>query len=163
MKSKSGLPPVSVSTMPQKAEKATVEGRKIYALMPPAQIHSIFFKFTHLAPLLVHCYAGPNQMALHPRFPVSPYAPLIPEQRWFPADGAMRATAYEKLLPPLVAKIRKEVYAWRNKGYPGASATSVALLKWWFATEHHRVSITPLGEVTRVIFLDRAILRTVGG
>ena len=48
----------------------------------------------------------------------------------------MRATAYEKLLPPLVAKVRKEVFTWRNKGYPGASATSVALLKWWFETEH---------------------------
>jgi hypothetical protein len=45
-------------------------------------------------------------MGLHPNFPVSPYAPLIPEQRWFPADETMRATAYDKLLPPLVAKIR---------------------------------------------------------
>jgi hypothetical protein len=75
-------------------------------------------------------------MGLHPNFPVSPYAPLIPEQRWFPADETMRATAYEKLLPPLVSKVRKEVFAWRNKGYAGASATSVALLKWWFETEH---------------------------
>jgi len=74
-------------------------------------------------------------MALHPNFPISPYAPLIPEQRWFPADEAMRATAYEKLLPPLVAKVRKEVFAWRNGGYAGASATSRALLRWWFDTE----------------------------
>src|ERR1700722_5448600 len=77
-----------------------------------------------------------QQMGLHPDFPVSPYAPLIPEQRWFPADETMRATAYEKLLPPLVSKVRKEVFAWRNKGYAGASATSAALLKWWFETEH---------------------------
>jgi len=54
-------------------------------------------------------------MALHPNFPKSPYATLIPEQRWFPADETLRATAYEKLLPPLVAKIRKEVYAWRKE------------------------------------------------
>ena len=27
-------------------------------------------------------------MAFHPQFPTSPYAPLIPEQRWFPADEA---------------------------------------------------------------------------
>ena len=74
-------------------------------------------------------------MALHPNFPTSPYAPLIPAQRWFPADEAMRATAYEKLLPPLVAKVRKEVFAWRNGGYAGASATSRALLRWWFDTE----------------------------
>jgi len=75
-------------------------------------------------------------MALHPNFPTSPYAPLIPEQRWFPADETMRATAYEKLLPPLVAKVRKEVFAWRNSGYAGASATSRALLQQWFETEH---------------------------
>lgn len=75
-------------------------------------------------------------MALHPEFPDSPYAPLIPEQRWFPADETLRGTAYEKLLPPLVAKIRQEVYRWRNKGYAGASATSIALLLWWFDTEH---------------------------
>ena len=75
-------------------------------------------------------------MALHPNFPRSPYAPLIPEQRWFPADETMRATAYEKLLPPLVAKIRREVFAWRNSGYAGASATSRALLRWWFEAEH---------------------------
>ena len=48
-------------------------------------------------------------MALHPDFPISPYAPLLPEQRCFPADETLRATAYEKLLPPLVAKIREEI------------------------------------------------------
>ncbi len=75
-------------------------------------------------------------MSLHPDFPTSPYEPLLPEQRWFPADETLRSTAYEKLLPPLVAKIRQEVYRWRYKGYPGAAPTSVALLKWWFETEH---------------------------
>ena len=77
-----------------------------------------------------------HQMSLHPDFPVSPYEPLIPEQRWFPADETLRATAYEKLLPPLVANIRREVFAWRGKGYPGASPTSIALLGWWFETDH---------------------------
>ncbi len=75
-------------------------------------------------------------MALHPEFPRSPYAPLIPSQRWFPADETLRSTAYEKLLPPLVAKIREDVYAWRQKSYVGASATSVSLLRSWFDTEH---------------------------
>jgi type III restriction enzyme len=75
-------------------------------------------------------------MALHPNFPSSPYAPLVPEQRWFPADETLRSTAYEKLLPPLVAKVRKEVFAWRAGGYKGASATSAALLHWWFDNEH---------------------------
>ena len=75
-------------------------------------------------------------MSLHPSFPTSPYAPLIPEQRWFPADEALRSTSYDKLLPPLVANVRQAVFAWRNKGYPGASPTSVALLRWWFETDH---------------------------
>ncbi|MDH5725071.1 MAG: DEAD/DEAH box helicase family protein, partial [Nitrospira sp.] len=75
-------------------------------------------------------------MSLHPDFPSSPYEPLIPAQRWFPADEALRATAYEKLLPPLVANVREEVYAWRTAHYPGASATSAALLRYWFETEH---------------------------
>jgi hypothetical protein len=75
-------------------------------------------------------------MALHPEFPTSPYAPLIPEHRWFPADETLRDNAYEKLLPPLVSNIRAEVHSWRNAGYPGASQTSVSLLQWWFETEH---------------------------
>lgn len=75
-------------------------------------------------------------MALHPNFPVSPYAIPQPDQRWFPAAEDLRSTAYEKLLPPLVAKIREEVSAWRATGYPGTSATSKALLQWWFLTKH---------------------------
>jgi len=75
-------------------------------------------------------------MSLHPDLPSSPYEPLLPAHRWFPADEVMRATAYEKLLPPLVAKIRQEVHDWRAKNYAGASATSRALLNWWFETDH---------------------------
>jgi type III restriction enzyme len=100
-------------------------------------------------------------MALHPNFPVSPYAPLIPEQRWFPADETMRATAYEKLLPPLVAKVRKEVYTWRNTGYPGASPTSVALLKWWFETEHLTESADGSLSTFNYYFAQREAVETV--
>lgn len=75
-------------------------------------------------------------MALHPEFPESPYTILDPDQRWFPADESLRDTAYEKLLPPLVAKIRTEVGAWREGGYKGTSATSLALLRWWFEVPH---------------------------
>lgn len=75
-------------------------------------------------------------MALHPHFPVDPYAPLPPDERWFPAAEVLRATAYEKLLPPLVAKIREEIKVWRDAGYKGATATSQARLTWWFDTEH---------------------------
>lgn len=75
-------------------------------------------------------------MALHPSFPASPYETLLPEHRWFPAAEELRSTAYEKLLPPLVAKVREEVNAWRDRNYAGASATSRALLTWWFQTDH---------------------------
>lgn len=75
-------------------------------------------------------------MGLHPEFPKSPYAVPQPSHRWFPADEALRSTAYEKLLPPLVAKIREEVSVWRDSGYAGASDTSKALLQWWFCTDH---------------------------
>jgi len=56
-------------------------------------------------------------MSLHPKFPAAPYAPLLPEHRWFPADEALRSTAYEKLQPPLVAKVRREIHDWRKSGY----------------------------------------------
>ena len=73
-------------------------------------------------------------MALHPKFPLSPYDVLEPAHRWFPAAEELR-TSYHKLLPPLVANIRLEIKAWRDSGYTGASATSRSLLSWWFDTE----------------------------
>ena len=75
-------------------------------------------------------------MALHAEFPSSPYEILQPDIRWFPAAEEMRSTAYEKLLPPLVAKVREAVKTWRDADYAGASDTSRALLRWWFGTDH---------------------------
>ncbi|MBL8078401.1 MAG: DEAD/DEAH box helicase family protein [Anaerolineales bacterium] len=77
-------------------------------------------------------------MAIHPSFPTSPYAVLNPEHRWFPADEDLRDSAYDKLVPPLVNKIRREVKTWRENQYEGASATSKALLNWWFNRQHIR-------------------------
>ncbi|MBL1173356.1 MAG: DEAD/DEAH box helicase family protein, partial [Chloroflexi bacterium] len=68
----------------------------------------------------------------HPSFPTSPYEILNPEHRWFPADEDLRDSSYDKLVPPLVNKIRREVSAWRESGYEGGSKTSKALLNWWF-------------------------------
>lgn len=75
-------------------------------------------------------------MALHPNFPDSPHAILAPDLRWFPADEALRETAVEKLMPPLVAEIRRKVKAFRDTGYDGASPTSRSLLNWWFKEPH---------------------------
>ena len=71
-------------------------------------------------------------MSLHSEFRKSPYAIPRPDQRWFPAAEDLRASAYEKLLPPLVANLREEVSQWRADGYPGTSPTSAALLRHWF-------------------------------
>lgn len=100
-------------------------------------------------------------MALHPEFPASPYAPLIPEHRWFPADEALRSTAYERLLPPLVAKIRREVHDWRGAGYAGASATSRALLRHWFDTEHLLENADGSLSPFRYYFAQREAVETV--
>jgi hypothetical protein len=67
-------------------------------------------------------------MALHKDFPKDPYAILNPEIRWFPADEDLREKGFEKLIPPLVAELRKKVQEWRSTNYEGASETSKALL-----------------------------------
>ncbi|MCE7978160.1 MAG: type III restriction endonuclease subunit R [Nitrospira sp. NTP1] len=100
-------------------------------------------------------------MSLHPDFPCSPYEPLIPHQRWFPADEALRSTAYEKLLPPLVAKVREEVHSWRTAHYPGASATSAALLRHWFETEHLIENADGALSPFRYYFAQREAVETV--
>jgi type III restriction enzyme len=100
-------------------------------------------------------------MALHPKFPSSPYAELVPDQRWFPADEALRASAYEKLLPPLVAKIRKEVHTWRTNGYPGTSATSLSLLRHWFESEHLMENADGSRSTFRYYFAQREAVETV--
>ena len=75
-------------------------------------------------------------MAVHPDFPKDPYAILEPAHRWYPGDALLGEMGQEKLLAPLVHKIRREVKAWRDSGYHGASRTTRALLKWWFQREH---------------------------
>ncbi|MGB8378922.1 MAG: DEAD/DEAH box helicase family protein, partial [Rhodanobacteraceae bacterium] len=100
-------------------------------------------------------------MALHPNFPRSPYAILDPEQRWFPAAEELRSIAYEKLLPPLVAKIREEVSIWRDAGYPGVSATSSALMRWWFHTEHLVERTDGTEAAFRYYFAQREAVETV--
>ena len=75
-------------------------------------------------------------MALHPDFPESPHAILDPDIRWFPADESLRDTSMKKLMPPLVAQLRKKVKVFRDSGYVGASDTSKSLLNWWFKEPH---------------------------
>jgi type III restriction enzyme len=66
-------------------------------------------------------------MALHPHFPNSPHAILDPETRWFPAPEALRETKMDRLMPPLVPQLRRQVKAFRDSGYIGACQTSKSL------------------------------------
>jgi len=75
-------------------------------------------------------------MALHKDFPQSPHAILDPGIRWFPADEALRETGMDKLMPPLVAQLRRKVKEFRDGGYAGAADTSRSLLNWWFNSPH---------------------------
>ena len=100
-------------------------------------------------------------MALHPEFPKSPYEPLLAEHRWFPATEELRTTAYEKLLPPLVAKLRTEVQGWRANNYAGASPTSIALLRWWFENEHLVENADGSLSPFRYFFAQREAVETV--
>jgi type III restriction enzyme len=75
-------------------------------------------------------------MGLHQDFPSSPHAILDPYLRWFPADEALRDKSMEKLMPPMVAILRKKVKEFRDGGYVGATDTSRSLLNYWFNTPH---------------------------
>jgi type III restriction enzyme len=100
-------------------------------------------------------------MALHPDFPLSPYEILQPDIRWFPAAEELRTTAYRKLLPPLVSNIRDAVKAWRDSEYAGASATSRALLTWWFTTDHLIEQADGSQTQFRYYFAQREAVETV--
>lgn len=67
-----------------------------------------------------------------------PFKILTPNERWAPSQSQMDAfqNAYEKLLPPLVYKIRLAVENWRDDSYQGASDTSKSLMNFWFNQEH---------------------------
>jgi type III restriction enzyme len=65
-------------------------------------------------------------VAIHASFPDSPYTILDPDYRRFPADEALRESSYEKLLPPLVHKIRSDVKTWRESARPHARTAKLA-------------------------------------
>lgn len=99
-------------------------------------------------------------MALHKNFPKDPYAILNPEIRWFPADEDLRDN-FEKLIPPLVAELRRKVFDWRKQNYEGASETSKALLNWWFKEEHILYNQDGSTYNFRYYFSQREALETV--
>ena len=100
-------------------------------------------------------------MALHPDFPDSPHAILDPAIRWFPADEALREPGMDKLMPPLVAELRKKVKEFRDGGYVGASDTSKSLLTWWFKEPHLLPNADGAMEPFQYYFAQREALETI--
>jgi len=100
-------------------------------------------------------------MALHPDFPHSPHAILDPEFRWFPADEALRDSTMEKLMPPLVAELRRKVKEFRDSGYAGASDTSRSLLNWWFKESHLLPGAGSSMENFEYYFAQREAIETI--
>lgn len=100
-------------------------------------------------------------MALHKDFPKNPFVILDPSIRWFPADEDLRDKGYDKLLPPLVAELRKKVKDWRDKHYEGATETSKALLSWWFKEEHILYDAQGVSSQFQYYFAQREALETV--
>jgi len=100
-------------------------------------------------------------MALHPDFPPSPHAILDPAVRWFPADEALRDSSMDKLMPPLVPQLRRNVKEWRDSRYAGATDTSRSLLNWWFNTRH--LLTQPDGTMAefQYYFAQREALETI--
>ena len=100
-------------------------------------------------------------MALHPDFPQSPHEILNPEIRWFPADEALREKGMEKLMPPLVARIREKVKDFRDSDYVGASDTSKSLLNWWFKEPHLLEQADGSQREFKYYFAQREALETI--
>ena len=100
-------------------------------------------------------------MALHPDFPDSPHAILDPAIRWFPADEALRESSMDKLMPPLVATLRRKVKEFRDGGYVGASDTSKSLLNWWFKEPHLLSQADGTMAEFQYFFAQREALETI--
>ncbi len=100
-------------------------------------------------------------MALHPDFLNSPHAILDPETRWFPADETLRDTSMDKLIPPLVAQLRRNVKEFRGGGYPGASYTSRSLLNWWFNEPHLLLQADGTTVEFQYYFAQREAMETI--
>ena len=100
-------------------------------------------------------------MALHPDFPESPHEIIDPSVRWLPDQSLLFDLDYGMLLPPLVQKIREQVKTWRDNNYSGASATSKALLNWWFNTAHLQEQTDGTMSEFQYYFAQREALETI--
>ena len=85
-------------------------------------------------------------MSIHPKFPKSPYEIIKPEFRWIPADESLRESSFNKLLPPLVSKLRKRIYEWRGDKYEGISDISAKGMTDYFADLYDNPTAVSFGS-----------------
>ncbi len=100
-------------------------------------------------------------MALHSDFPESPHEIVDPSVRWLPDQSLLFDLDYGMLLPPLVQKIREQVKTWRDNSYSGASATSKALLNWWFNELHLQEQTDDTTSEFQYYFAQREAIETI--
>ena len=100
-------------------------------------------------------------MALHEDFPSSPYDIVDPGIRWFPEDGSHNDQSADKLIPPLVGILRREVKKFRDGGYVGVSSTSQSLLNWWFNHQHYKQSVDGRMSEFQYYFAQREAIETI--
>lgn len=100
-------------------------------------------------------------MALPPGFPSDPHLVLDPSQRWLPDPRRPDGSSNELLLPPLVTQLRQHVQGFREASYAGASASSQALLHWWFLEPHLLANTDGNLEEFRYFFAQREALETI--
>lgn len=100
-------------------------------------------------------------MALPPDFPTSPHVVLDPAQRWLPDAPRLDGTANQLQLPPLVSELRLKVKEFRDSAYSSASATSRALLHWWFVEEQLLPDEAGLLTPFEYFFAQRKALETI--
>ena len=86
---------------------------------------------------------------------------MDPAIRWSPGEEQLRLLSTEKLLPPLVEKLRGEVKQFRDSGYVGATDTSKALLRWWFQEEHLQPQSDDTMKPFRYYFAQQEALETI--
>lgn len=101
-------------------------------------------------------------MALPPDFPTSPHVVLDPAQRWLPDAPRLDGQAKNQLqLPPLVPELRRKVKGFRDSAYASASATSRALLHWWFVEEQLLPDESGVLSPFEYFFAQREALETI--
>ena len=65
----------------------------------------------------------------------SPFEINNPKDRWKPDIDESKENI-QQFYAPLIQNIRREIYDWRQFGYPDISETSRKLLNFWFCTDH---------------------------